>query len=228
VDVITYKINGQAAGGVQDNVCYLYFLTTYSVVPPPVGTAGRLNNAEELAKEANATIAQCEKATNRLGFAGLTYAAALEIWHDGNLGNVKNGATIAALAAVTWQGESSFGLKPTNQPNVNAQGVVWSVDYGPFMINPYFYPNATGSVIGTNGARQQFNGNADANITFGIGILETLYNQWGNNAAGHYVGSLGYDQNGNPTPGQKRENTWNAFKNALTSLFSDKDCFPSK
>ena len=78
---------------------------------------------------------------------------------------------------------------------------------------------------GTNGPNQVFNGNPDSNIAFGISIIEGLYQQWGNNAAGHYVGSLGYDKDGNPTSGQKREDARNAEKAALTGLFGNKNCF---
>jgi hypothetical protein len=72
------------------------------------------------------------------GFAGLTYANTSEIWTDGSLSSYSSDATaavIAAMAAVTWQGESSFRANPVNQANTNKQGQVWSVDYGPFMIN---------------------------------------------------------------------------------------------
>jgi hypothetical protein len=78
------------------------------------------------------------------------------------------------------------------------------------------------------GRGQQFNGNADANIAYGIGLLENDYTRYGNDAAGRYVGN---DQI-NPTTGRPynqgaydHEGTWNRFKNALTSLFSNKDCF---
>ena len=74
-------------------------------------------------------------------------------------------------------------------PGFPAHTKIWSVDYGPFMINPYFYPNATGQVIGTNGANQTFDGDPDANISLGISILRGLYARWGNADAGHYVGS---------------------------------------
>jgi RHS repeat-associated protein len=171
----------------------------------------------------------CASITAAVGFSGLTYANASEIWTDGGLSAYSTdsvAATIAALAAVTWQGESSFSLNPINNPNTNAAGVVTSVDYGPFQINQGFHPNSNGSVWGTNGAGQVFNGNPDANITFGISILEGLYNSYGNNAAGRYVGSLGTLKNRQPTSGQKRENTWNAWKAKLIGLFSNTNCFP--
>jgi hypothetical protein len=133
-------------------------------------------------------------------------------------------ATIGALAAVTWQGESSFVPNPINNPNVNAAGVVTSVDYGPFQINQGFHPNSNSSVWGTNGPGEPFNGNADANVSFGISILKGLYQSYGNNAAGRYVGSLG-NKGGKPTLGQRRENTWNSWKAKLTGLFSNTDCF---
>jgi hypothetical protein len=103
--------------------------------------------------------------------------------------------------------------------------VITSVDYGPFQVNQRFHPNSNPSVWGTSGAGQVFNGNPDANIAFGISILEGLYQSYGNNAPGRYVGSLG-SVNGQPTLGQKRENTWNTWKSRLIGLFSNTDCFP--
>jgi RHS repeat-associated protein len=135
----------------------------------------------------------CNAITSAVGFAGLTYANASEIWSDGGLSGYKDDGTaaiIATLSAVTWQGESSFSLSPINNPNKNDQGVITSVDYGPLQINQHFHPNSNGAIWGTSGAGETFNGNADANITFGIGILEGLYTHFGNNAAGRYVGSL--------------------------------------
>jgi RHS repeat-associated protein len=155
----------------------------------------------------------CSQLTKNVGLAGLTYSKALEIWKDGNLGNVKNGATIAALAAVTWQGESSFNLNPKN--NVNGPG---SYDYGPFQINPYFWPSPNKQVWGTSGGGAVFNGDPDVNIAFGITILEQLYDRNGNNAPEAYTGFT------NPAA-PKREATYNQFKNALVTLFSNKDCF---
>jgi RHS repeat-associated protein len=166
----------------------------------------------------------CNSITAAVGFTGLTYANASEIWTAGNLsayGTDAAAATIAALAAVTWQGESGLATNPLNNGNANAQGVVWSVDYGPFQINPYFHPNSNSSVFGTSGAGQVFNGSPAANIAFGMQILEGLYNQFGNNAAGRYVGSL----TRNPLA-KKREDQWNAWSAQLTGLFSDTDCFP--
>ncbi|MGA7238424.1 MAG: hypothetical protein WBY44_22255 [Bryobacteraceae bacterium] len=164
-----------------------------------------------------------------VGFAGLTYANASEIWSDGNLSAYSTdatAATIGALAAVTWQGESGFSLSPINNPNRNDAGAITSVDYGPFQINQHFHPNSNGAVWGSNGAGQKFNGNPDANIAFGIQVLEGLYKSWGNAAAGHYVGSLGTGKDGKPTLGQRRQNTWNTWGAQLTSLFSNTDCFP--
>jgi hypothetical protein len=116
------------------------------------------------------------------------------------------------MAAVTWQGESSFSLNPINSPNYNKSGQLWSVDYGPFQINNILQPTAAGSVLGTNGVNQAFNGNPDANITFGITLLKNLNTQFGNNAPGYYVGSLKNNAAGNPinANAQKREATWNS------------------
>jgi hypothetical protein len=92
-------------------------------------------------------------------------------------------------------------------------------------------------VWGTNGGGQKFNGDPDANIAFGISILKGLSGQYGNNAAGRYVGSLGNWTTTTPdhkagTPinpnAQKREATWNQWSGALTSLFSNTDCFPHR
>ena len=179
----------------------------------------------------------CDSITAAVGFTGLTYANASEIWSDGNLSSYSNdsgAATIAAMAAVTWQGESGFSLNPINNPNTNKSGQVWSVDYGPFMINNVLQPGASGSVLGTAGAGQRFNGSADANISFGITLLEGLNSRFGNNAPGYYVGSLKNwttttpdHQAGTPinANAQKRESTWNSWKGKLTSLFSNTDCF---
>ena len=170
----------------------------------------------------------CNAITAAVGFPGLTYTIALEIWNDGNLSTYSTdsaAATIAALAAVTWQGESSFSLNPTNNGNYSKTGALLSVDYGPFQINQHFNPNPNQSVWGTNGAGAVFNGNPDANIGFGISILQGLYTSFGNNAAGRYVGSLG-SVNGQPTLGQKRENTWNSWSSKLIGLFSNTNCFP--
>ncbi len=171
----------------------------------------------------------CNALVAAVGFAGLTYANASEIWSDGNLSAYSTdatAATIGALAAVTWQGESGFSLSPINNPNRNDAGAITSVDYGPFQINQHFHPNSNGAVWGSNGAGQKFNGNPDANIAFGIQVLEGLYKSWGNAAAGHYVGSLGTGKDGKPTLGQRRQNTWNTWGAQLTSLFSNTDCFP--
>lgn len=72
------------------------------------------------------------------------------------------------------------------------------MDYGPFQINSSFHPNSNEAVWGSGGAGQIFDGSPDANITFGIGILEGLYAHYGDNAAGRYVGNLGNDQKGKP------------------------------
>jgi len=169
-------------------------------------------------------------AAGQVGFTQLTYKIASEIWSDGGLSSYSSdatAATIAALAAVTWQGEDNFSLNPTNNPNISKKtGQITSVDYGPFQINSTFWPNSNSAIWGTNGAQQAFNGNPDANITYGIQILETLYTRWGNTAAGHYVGSLGNSPDGSPTLGQLRQNTWIKTSATLISLFSNTDCFP--
>ncbi len=206
-------IGSGSGGGVNIDPGWITLWSVFLFYQPPGGGGGAV--VPPFATDCNALTAA-------VGFAGLTYQRGLTIWEDGSLWATTSdsySATIAALAAVTWQGESSFSTNPINNPNVS-KGKVWSVDYGPFMINPYFYGNATGPVIGTNGGGQQFNGNPDANITYGITILTGLYTQFGGNAAGRYVGSLT-----NPNA-VNRQNTWNAWGSRLVSLFSNKNCFP--
>ena len=78
-----------------------------------------------------------------------------------------------------------------------------SVDIGPFPVNTGWNPPGTvpngAAVYGTNRTgRQKFNGNPDANITLGISILEGKCAQFGNDAAGRYVGDPGLGSNGSP------------------------------
>ena len=167
-------------------------------------------------------VTDCNAWVASFGFPGLNYTNASEIWTDGNLSFYSTdatAATIAALAAVTWQGESSFSLYPANYFNVNKQGVTTSIDYGPFQINPTFHPNSNAAVWGTIGAAV-FDGNVWANINFGIQILEGLWSHNGNNAAARYVGSPI-----NPHA-QARQATWNTWGSALEMLFSNTNCFP--
>jgi RHS repeat-associated protein len=179
----------------------------------------------------------CDALTRALGFRGLTYQNASEIWNDGNLSTYSSDSTaavIAAVAAVTWQGESSFQTNPINNPNYNRAGILTSVDYGPLQINQYFHSNSDSSVWGTSGAKQPFNGDPDANKSFGISILESLYKTYGDTAAGHYVGSLNNWTTTTPThkagtpinpSAQKREGTWNTWSSKLIGLFSNIRCF---
>ena len=181
-------------------------------------------------RDLRGTRTKCAKLAVQLGLPGFNYDEAQEIWKDGNLsvyGNGTTAATIAALAAVTWLGESSFSLYPTNNANKDKSGNIVSVDYGPFQINPKYNPSSNAAVWGNSGAGQTFNGNPDANIAFGIAILEGLYKQYGNNAAGRYVGSLGFNADGTPKNpnAQNREAAWNLWKSGLTQFFSLKNCF---
>jgi len=205
----------------------------YYDAPPAGGSSGGSSSGSGGAPN-------CDQLALNTGLAGLTYQSALRIWVYGNLDGYQtdsSAAVIAALAAVTWQGESSFSLAPINNPNKNAAGVTTSVDYGPFQINQGFHPNGFSGVWGTTGGGQTFNGSANANIGFGVTILEGLYGQYGNNAAGRYVGSLGNwktttdGPNGhlagtpiNPSA-QKREGTWNQYSGALEAFFSNTYCF---
>jgi hypothetical protein len=191
---------------IYDPGCYTWSRTPSDKRPPPA--ASRVN---------------CFQVATGIGLPGFGYAQAQRIWNDGNLGNFSgDAATVAALAAVTWQGESGFSLNPTNNPNTNASGTVTSVDYGPFQINQGYHPNSNGAVWGTSGGGQKFNGNPDANITFGISILEDLLASRGDDAAGRYVGSPQ-----NPSA-QKRETSWHTFGSSLIQFFGNKDCFQSK
>jgi len=95
----------------------------------------------------------CDKITDSVGLQGLSYAKASQIWSDGNLATYSSpssAATVAALATITWLGESNFGLTPVNNGNYSASGTLTSVDYGPFQINQHFQPNTNGAVWGTN------------------------------------------------------------------------------
>jgi hypothetical protein len=174
----------------------------------------------------------CNALTAAAGVPGLTYTNATQIWNDGGFSTYSTdaeAATVAGMAAVTWLGESSFSLNPINNPNRNGSGQITSVDYGPFQINQRFHPNSDASVWGTNGGGQVFNGNPDSNITFGISILKGLYQSYGDNAPGRYVGSLG-NRNGQPINpnAQNREAAWQKYRTGLTNLFSIRDCFPRR
>ena len=48
----------------------------------------------------------CNQAAKKVGLPGFTYSAAQRIWNDGRLASVSNGAVIASLPAVKWEGES--------------------------------------------------------------------------------------------------------------------------
>jgi len=166
----------------------------------------------------------CNLLASAIGLSGFTYGEAQQIWKAGNLANYSDdftAATIGSLAAVTWQGESSFGLSPKNNGNSNG-----TVDIGPFQINTIHLQDSgvPAGAFGTNlKAGQVFNGNPDANISFGITLLEGLYSRFGVDAAGRYVGSL--LTNGNA---QLREATFSAYSFQLELFFTNPDCFPHK
>ena len=129
---------------------------------------------------------------------------------------------VAALGVVTWAGESSFSLHPTNNGNNNG-----SVDIGPFQFNYPLWKSGVpqkqwNSVFGTNvAAGQTFNGNPDANITTGLKYLNYLYGKFGDQAAGLYTGR------NNPNRG-KRQSTFDGWGGKLEKLFSNTDCFPKR
>jgi RHS repeat-associated protein len=165
----------------------------------------------------------CNALVKSVGFAGLTYSNASEIWNDGNLSSYSNdstAATVAALAAVTWQGENSFKLGATN--NLNKNG---TVDIGPFQLNYQTWGKiAPPGVFGTNVlGGQTFIGSVAANINFAVGYLENLLKTWGDNAAGVYVD--GHFKGKFSDNAAQRESTWKANKAKLTTLFQNQDCF---
>lgn len=164
----------------------------------------------------------CNALVAAVGFAGLTYGNATEVWNDLAATAGKNSTAVAALGVVTWAGESGFAVSPTNNGNLNG-----SVDIGPLQLNYPLWKSAVSpsqwqSVFGTNlKAGQAFNGNADANIEVGLTYLNTLYKKFGNQAAGLYTGR------NNPNR-KKRQGTFDQYGTALENLFSNKDCFPDK
>jgi hypothetical protein len=131
-------------------------------------------------------------------------------------------AAIAAMAAVTWQGESSFSLNPINNGNLNG-----TVDIGPFQINltsanRASYLSKYPTVFGTNLAvGQKLNGNADANIAFGIDFIKYLYRRSGGDPNAIINGYMGPGNKNMP----KREANYNQFGASLTSFFANTDCF---
>jgi hypothetical protein len=175
-----------------------------------------------------APVAQvnCEALTASVGISGFNYSIASELWNDGSLSNYKDdptAAVIAALATITYQGESEFGTNLRNNNVGNGR-----VAIGPFQIQ---YPSLWNSittnpqnVFGTNlKAGQTFNGNMDANITAGISILKYPYTQYGDNAAGKYIG---VNIKGRNPPVDVRQKQFDKYKNALVNLFENQQCFP--
>jgi hypothetical protein len=122
---------------------------------------------------------------------------------------------------ITWQGETDFSH---DLKNTAAGG--GRVAIGPFQVLYPLHKGETknpGDVFGTNlNAEQIFNGNQDANIAFGIGILAQLYNTWGDSAAGRYIGV----DNGNHPEVGKRQNTFDQYEGSLVGLFENTNCFP--
>lgn len=166
----------------------------------------------------------CNAIVSAVGFAGLTYTNATEIWNDGNLSSYSTDAAaagIAALAAVTWQGENSFQTASVN--HLNPDG---SVDIGPFQLNYSTWKGvAPPAAFGTNVlGGQKFNGSVSANIGFAIGYLETLVNKYGDNAAGAYIDGH-VPKKGFKGHAKARENTWQQNESKLTTLFENQDCF---
>jgi hypothetical protein len=107
----------------------------------------------------------CNALTQAVGFAGLTYSNALEVWNDLSQTAGADDVAVAALGVVTWAGESGFSAKPLNNGNINK-----TVDIGPFQLNYQTWKSSIPAsqrttVFGTNIlAGQAFNGNADANM----------------------------------------------------------------
>ena len=164
----------------------------------------------------------CNALTAAVGFAGLNYGEASEVWND--LASTKgiNNVADAALGVVTWAGESGFARNPVNNGNTNG-----SVDIGPVQMNYQIWKSSIptsqqNAVFGTNlSPGQTFNGDTDANLTAGLKYLSYLYGKFGDQAAGLYTGR------NNPNR-PKRQATFDAYSHQLEALFSNKDCFPDK
>ncbi len=204
---------GSDTGGIGEEFFWFWYQTDPLLVSAPSAAAS--------------VRPDCWALTAAVGFAGLTYGNALQVWNWGGLADYSTDATaaiIGAMAAVTWQQESHFAYYPINNGNYRNVALT-STDYGPFQINGKSHPDAPLSVTGTNGAGQQFNGNPALNVAYGIGFLELLYGNYGNDAPGRYNGSLGLDKYGQLTSGQIRENIWNKWASRLTSLFDNTQCF---
>jgi RHS repeat-associated protein len=181
---------------------------------PPMGGQWIIMNAMP-----GATLkTDCGTLTKNVGLPGLTYQNALRLWNDLAHTKGKDDPTVAALGAVTWQGEDS-SFSPTPKNNVNHNG---SIDYGPFQLNDTTGPPVPASqrsaVYGTNGGGEPFNGDPDANITRGLKYLGGLYNRYGTDAAGMYTA---------PKYRQARQDTFDKYANKLQGLFSNTDCFPN-
>jgi hypothetical protein len=155
-----------------------------------------------------------------VGFAGLTYSNALEVWNDLSQTAGADDVAVAALGVVTWAGESGFSAKPLNNGNINK-----TVDIGPFQLNYQTWKSSIPAsqrttVFGTNLlAGQAFNGNADANMRVGLTYLNNLYSRFGDRAAGLYTGA------NNPSR-PARQAAFDAYSAQLEALFSIEDCFP--
>jgi RHS repeat-associated protein len=166
----------------------------------------------------------CDSITAAVGFAGLNYSEATEVWNDLASTNGINNVAVAALGVVTWAGEAypSFARNPINNGNSNG-----SVDIGPFQVNYQVWKSGIpadqqSAVFGTNLlAGQVFNGNTDANIIAGLKYLNSLYGKFGDQAAGLYTGRNNPDR-------PKRQATFDAYSQKLETLFSNKDCFPNR
>ena len=163
--------------------------------------------------------AECDKAVKDSGLPGLTYANALEIWHDAASIKGADITLVAELGVITWAGESGFSRNPKNNGNSNG-----SVDLGPFQLN---YPlqkssvpaSQWDSVFGTNlAAGQSFNGDTDANVVIGLKYLAYLSGKFEDQAAGLYTGR------NNPNR-SKRQATFDTYKDALGILFKNAACF---
>ena len=164
----------------------------------------------------------CETITAAVGFAGLDYAIATEVWNDLAKTKGANNVAVAALGVVTWSGESSFSLRPKNQGNDNG-----SVDIGPFQVNYPLWKSGVQqsqrrSVFGTNlSAGQTFNGNPDANITVGLSYLNYLYGKFGDQAAGLYLaGTTRIEESASPRLTHRRA-SWKAFSATLNAFRRD-------
>jgi hypothetical protein len=154
----------------------------------------------------------------------LTYDIASQIWDDLGVSKAKNNAIVAALGVLTWGWETSwsFDLKPKNNQNDNG-----TVDYGPLQVNSARWNEVPAAlqeaVFGTDlAAGHRFSGDPDANIQFGLNVLNYLANKYGAELAIQKYNTGESAKFGNPD----RAASWQIYGWPLTGLFHITECFP--